>query len=163
MNFGEKAGGYYEPAGNEIIINPKLIQMLNSAKPEEVEGALLAIGIVVLHETVHHGRDMAADPKDNMVMYNHEKLLDIINRIGASKKYMVNGKLKTYFEDSKEVIDWSIKWNQSEPGELLELLSIGRDLSAGSNAESKEIEVDVYLENALEVYPILMNNDGKKN
>jgi len=145
---GAYAGGEYVPENDAIYINPKLIEQLNSSKPEERAAAEFAIGMVILHETVHYGRDMKANPKRNMSIFHHDELTKILNVVGSRREIKINKDItKVLFEDSPENIAISDKIGEKEPGTLFEILATGTYGSKGKDQEQK-CEPKIYLENA---------------
>ncbi len=58
------AGGAYIIGTNIIELNTTLIEQLNSANPDEVQAAMLAVISTLIHESVHYGRYMKIDPNN---------------------------------------------------------------------------------------------------
>ena len=67
-NVGEGmgfAGGRYDMKTNTIIIDKSLMDQLQNSRPEDQQAALLAVVSVLLHETVHYGRDQDIDANND--------------------------------------------------------------------------------------------------
>lgn len=98
--------------------------------------------MVILHETVHYGRDQKFDSKNMKTISNSEKVYNVINYVND----------QTGLKDSKEVMDAAASNvnnadDSYEAVQLFEAVSVGRTGSKGKD-QTAPFDAKIYLRNA---------------